>query len=208
AGAAALIVSDPVAAGVEDLGSLAARAGTVPVLIDRPRLRPDVADDVSAVPVAARMLAADVAADAAHVWAAVRDAVGWMRILAGAPLVLRSAEASALGAVALLEEPVADVAAAVVVAVSAERAETRVRAQLLGETRVEVDVDAAVGTFAVDVSTAEGTRRLPRRHEMPERLMLRRAIAAIETGAPLADLADLRHDVALTAQLLRTTGFG
>ncbi|MDF2555688.1 MAG: hypothetical protein K0R60_1583, partial [Microbacterium sp.] len=89
AGAAALIVSDPVAAGVEDLGSLAARAGTVPVLIDRPRLRPDVADDVSAVPVAARMLAADVAADAAHVWAAVRDAVGWMRILAGAPLVLR-----------------------------------------------------------------------------------------------------------------------
>lgn len=207
AGAAAIAIADPVTAddadiaGLADLADMAgAAANRVPIVLDRPRIRADAAVDAvaSASP---RYTTADVAATSSELDAVVRDAVGWLRMLTGGRLVLRAGERSTHGLLALLEEPISGVSATMTASVLAGRGNSRLRAQAVGETRVEVDIDAAVDILAVDISTVQGTRRVPRRREAHERLALRRAVAALEQAEGVDDLEEFRHDAMLAALL-------
>lgn len=211
AGAAALVIAGPDAADDGELSALEAAAQGAPIVLDRPKLRADVAADaafagttsagtvVSATP---RFVTADVAAVASELTSAVRDASGWLRMLAGGPLVVRAGERSPHGLLAVLEEPASRLAASVTASVLAGREGARVRVHAVGETRVEVDIDAAVDLVEVAVSTADGTVRRPRLHESHERLALRRAVLAWEGGAPVDDLEGFRHDALLADVLL------
>lgn len=201
AGSVAIVVADPVSADDAGIAALVAQADRVPIVLDRPRIRADVGADAvaSANP---RSVTADVAAMSSELDAVVRDAVGWLRMLTGGRLVLRAGERSAHGLLALLEEPISGVSATLAASVQTGRAGARLRAHAVGETRVEVDIDAAVGICAVDISTAQGTLRVPRRRESHERLALRRAIAALEAGRGVPDVDDFRHDAILAALVL------
>ncbi|MGN7947122.1 hypothetical protein ACTJKH_00080 [Microbacterium sp. 22215] len=203
-GAVGIVVADP---GEEDdkvVAELAAVAGRAPVVLDRPRMRADVVADAG-VTAAARYLAADAAADVASFRAVVRDAVGWLRVVAGGPLTLRSRAVSAHGVLALLDEAATGRAAVVTVSLLAGRGGSRLRVQAAGETRTEVELDDAADVAVVEVSTIEGALRLPRRRESHERLALRGAISALTGGRPVDDLEAFRHDAALALRLLSSS---
>ena len=75
----------------------------------------------------------------------------------------------------------------------------RVRITSIAPSRVEIDADPDTVACITD---AAGRGILPALFETPERVALRRAIAAVRAGEPPTDLADLRHDTALAAALL------
>ncbi|GAA5026647.1 hypothetical protein ACFQRL_11645 [Microbacterium fluvii] len=222
AGARAVVVDSPVAEADEWMAALVHGAGAVPVVLERPGLRADLAADVAAVRGAgvpgvradavaeaaggARvrgaglMLAAHVCAAEADLAGVVADAVGWLRVLAGDALVVSAGEISGRGGAVLLETERERIAATLTVTVLAGAdAGWRLSAGAYGTTRIEVDLDAAARRSQVSVSTRSGRLVLPARRETSARLALRRAITAAEQGsAPdmdLADLAGLRHDL-------------
>ncbi|WP_439592898.1 hypothetical protein [Microbacterium sp.] len=193
AGAAALIVADPAVAPADDLRRLGQRI-VVPVVVERPLLRPDLAaqavrgrgDDMP------RVITVDAVAGAARRAVVVRDAVGWIRALAGDDLDVRSAA----GGLALLETS-AGIAATLSVAATS-RGEGWIRARALGEVRTEVEVTGRDGRLAT--SSSAGRLRAPGLFESSERLALRRAIEAADSGERSADLAELLADSLLAAE--------
>ncbi len=201
AGAAALLIADPITVDDEEIAALETAGGRTPILLDRPWLRVDVVAD-AAVPEDSRHVMADAVATLSDLNAVVRDAVGWLRVLAGGELELRAAASLPHGVLALLEEPHSRRAATVTASALMGRGGARLRAHALGETRVEVDLDAATGLRGVEVSTAEGRLLRPRRHEAGERVALRRAIDAIEEGDVPSDLGAFRHDSGLATTML------
>lgn len=199
AGAAALVLVDPIAVDDDDAAALAEAAGRTPIVLDRPWLRADlVLDATPAEP--ARQVTADVVAAPAELHAATRDAIGWLRVLAGGDLELRAAATVTQGLLALFEDPTSGRAAAVTAFALAGRGGLRLRAQAIGEARIEVDLDAVTGARSIDSISADGVQRKPRRHESGGRLALRRAIDAVVQSAMTSDLADFRHDCRLAAQ--------
>ena len=202
AGAAAVVVARPAVAPSEALDALASLAGATPVVVERPLLRADVVAAVGAsiqkLP-APGAIAVECHAPARTLSPALRDAIGWARVIAGAPLAPVTAESWDGRVLALLES--AQGASVSIVAAAQPGAPSlgRVRITSIAQTRVEVDADLDA---VVCVTDAAGRSILPALFESPERVALRRAIAAVRTPESLSDLADLRHDTALAAALL------
>jgi hypothetical protein len=134
---------------------------------------------------------------------ALRDAVGWTRVLFGAdPRVSSSCvEGSASGGrgLALLEAPDGIPASVIAAATPGAPPLGRVRATRLGETLVEVDGDEH--QQRIEVADAAGRRVLPRLFESPERVALRRAVAAVLAGQATRDVVEFARDDALAAAL-------
>lgn len=178
----------------------------IPVIVERPRLRPDVvADAVRARRgSSARLVSVECAAPAAGLIGVILDGVGWARSLAGAPLAPRVAAATVNGGMALLEFEGADgVVPATVVGtpVRGLQAGGLLQVLALGEVRTEIIVDEPAGLTRVETLTEEGAFRAPSRYESSARLALRRAIAARSSGDPTGDLQGLLEDLALTRAL-------
>ncbi|MBW9120077.1 hypothetical protein JNB63_08230 [Microbacterium trichothecenolyticum] len=201
-GAAAVVVAQPAAAPVEALDALASVADATPVVLERPLLRADVVAAIGGafegVP-AAGALAVECHAPDLTLAVALRDAIGWARVLAGGPLTLRAGESWGGRVLGLLETEHG--AAVSIVAAPQPGAPSlgRVRITTIAEVRVEVDADLDT---ALVITDAEGRSILPARFESSERVALRRAITAVRTAERPFDLADLRHDTALAEALL------
>lgn len=200
AGAAAVVLADP------GFGARTAIPPGIPVIVDRERLRPDAAPGDAAVD--ATLFTVECSAAAVDLAAAVRDAVGWLRVLSGGELSVDVVRAGGHGVIALLRTdaraPAGARAATLVATVLADAAAApRLRALAVGPERTEVAVDGP-GAASVVVTSATGARRLPTRYESRRRVALRRAIEAVEAvdGAETTDLADLRHDETLAAVLV------
>ncbi len=197
AGAAAVLVADPAFVPAADLRGLEQRLG-IPVIIERPLLRPDVARDAADGRAGAspRVLVVDGGASEMRLRSVTRDAVGWLRVLAGDGLAVAAASE---GALALLQTE-AGIAAALSVTVTARPGPGWIRAQALGETITDVEVDGS----AARVTTATGAGRLtsPIRFESSERLALRRAVSALTAPDRPDDLRELLADTELVERML------
>lgn len=192
AGAAAVVVADPAFAPAVDVRLLADRM-RVPVIVERPLLRADIAADARdararfGARAAHRAIVVDGAAPVARLSAVARDAVGWARELAGqAPSVI-----TADRGLALLQSH-DGIAATLCVTATRRPGRGWVRAQVLGEVISEVSVEGRESIVAT--VTAQGRLIAPTRFESSERLAVRRAVAALEGGVASVDLADLAGD--------------
>jgi hypothetical protein len=196
AGAVALVIVRPAFVPADSLRRLAGEVG-IPVVLERPLLRADVAADAATARSgsAARMLVADGAAPASRLPVVVRDAVGWLRALT--PENLRLVAAS--GSFAMLETETG-VPATVSVVATARPGGGWIHAQALGEviSEVEVEKDAA----QVVTATAAGRMIAPPRFESSARLALRRALAAVDAPADADDLRRLADDTDLVERML------
>jgi hypothetical protein len=194
AGAAAIVVAHPRSVPAGD-GVL----DRMPVIIDRPRLRADVVADALAFGSEPRAISALVRSGREHD-SILGDTIGWLRRLADGPLRVATTSGRDTG-VALVER--AD-GAGPVIALTLVRGPSmpdEFRIDALGEQRLEVEATR----FGVRVAAADehGTRLAARRFEEPPRLALRRALEALETGDDPHDLAELRHDLDVAAEVTR-----
>lgn len=205
AGAAAVVVADPAVLPREALDGV--WPGDIPVIIERPRLRPDVVADALRARAgnAAALITVECAAPAHVLGGVVCDGLGWARFLAGAPLALGGAAATAHGRMALLDAhggsgtvPVSLMATAA----GGFHAGGLLQVLALGEARTEVLVDQPAVLTRVETSGTEGTLRAPQRYEGSARVALRRALHASTSGGPVPDLDELLSDVALVHALL------
>jgi len=202
AGAAAVVVAKPGAAPIEALDALASVAGAVPIVVERPLLRADVVTQVGGAVAglpSPGALAVECHARAHTLAAALRDAIGWARVLAGAPLTRRAEQSWGGRALALLESDRGTAVSVVAAAQPGAPILGRVRVTTIAESRVEVDADLDI---VVAITDAGGRRIAPARFESTERVALRRTIAALRGRGQVSDLADLRHDTALAEALL------
>lgn len=200
--AVALVIVDPVVESTGELRRLAASG--IAVIIERMLLRPDVAGDAVAARAAAsgglppRVLVADASASRAGLPAATRDAIGWLRILAGEALELVAADEG----LALLETS-AGLSATLTAVMTARPDAGRIRAQVLGEVTTDVEVEGPVAQLAT--SSATGRLIAPFRFESSERLALRRAVEALAAHTTPSDLTDLLADADLLERIVAAT---
>ncbi|CAN7326735.1 hypothetical protein ASF98_13505 [Arthrobacter sp. Leaf337] len=202
-GASAVVVADP---GVlpREIVEAEPWPGGIPVIVERPRLRPDVvAEAVRARRGSpARIITVECAAPAPALDAAIRDGFGWQRSLAQRKLALRSNIATAQGRMALLDWEGASggtvPATLAATVVGGLRAGGLLQVMALGEVRTEVTVDQPAGLIRLETSTEDGTLRAPDHHESSARLALRRAFNAYASGVAATDLEGLLEDMALT----------
>jgi hypothetical protein len=199
AGAVAVLVAGVGFESSADLRRLA-EAG-IPIIIERPLLRTDAAADAVAARTAAssemspRIIVAEAAASRARLAAAMQDAVGWLRILAGETPTLVAADQGLV-----LLEASAGISATLTSVATGRPGAGRIRVQALGEVITDVEVEGR----ATYVTTASAAGRLiaPQRFESSERLALRRALEAVAGHTVPADLDDLLADAALVERLL------
>jgi len=202
-GAAAVLIADPEMLPQEALESNAWPTD-LPVIVERPRLRPDVvADAVRARRGSpARIVTVECAAPALGLDAVIRDGLGWARFLVQGSLTLRSGTAAAHGSIALLDSagPAGGSIPTTLAGAEAGGLHSGGLLQLLalGEVRTEVTVDQLAGLTRVETYTEDGLLRAPERFESSARLALRRALVACSSGRPVTDLDDLLEDTALT----------
>ncbi|QKJ20400.1 hypothetical protein [Microbacterium hominis] len=189
-GARAVVVDAPDSAS----GDLDALAGcAAPIVFSRRGLRADAAADAAS---SGRPAAVTVQLQAPRggLRAALVDAVGWARVIAGADLAMHAAAGDDRSA---LVDLAYDGGGAVLI--GSERLDARgilrLRATSVAPERVDVVTDGIAAT--VTRATPAGELVLPRRWEAPARLALRRAVAALEEGAAIDDLSQWRHDAAL-----------
>ncbi|MEW9871569.1 hypothetical protein [Arthrobacter sp. HS15c] len=200
-GAAALVIADPQDLPREAREVLRTLTG-IPVIIERPRLRPDlVADAIQGrAGIPASIIAVECGAPASELSPVLRDGFGWARVFAGGPLSLLSGAATAQARVALLEPRERRAGPAVTVAGNVEAGHGPgglLRILALGEVRSEVSVDQPAGLTRLETCTEEGGLVAPRRFEASARLALRRAFEACSTGEAVTDLEDFLDDCAL-----------
>lgn len=212
-GAAAVVIADPDVLPREAFEPHPWPAA-LPVIVERPRLRPDVvADAVRARRGSpARIVTVECAAPAACLDSVIRDGLGWARSLVQGPLTLRSGTAAAQGRIALLDSAGPD-GGSIPITLAGTAAggfHTGGLLQLLalGEVRTEVTVDQPAGLTRLETSTEDGTLRAPERYESSARLAVRRALAAVSSGQPVPDLDELLEDIALTRAVLGTNEGG
>ncbi|HKP07890.1 MAG TPA: hypothetical protein VJU58_11620 [Microbacterium sp.] len=202
AGAAAVIAAQPAVGPIEALDALASLAGAVPVVVERPLLRADMVAAVGAsieeLP-APGALVVECHAPARSLGPALRDAIGWARVIARTPLAPRTTESWGGRVLALLDSEQGSAVSIAAAVQPGAPSPGRLRITSIAATRVEVDADLAT---IVAVTDATGRRILPTRFESSERVALRRAISAIRTAERPSDLADLRYDTGLAATLL------
>jgi hypothetical protein len=206
-GAAAVVLADP---AVLPQGAIESEQwpGDIPVIVERPRLRPDVV----AAAVGARrgsptrIITVECAAPAARLGALICDGFGWMRSLAGGAVALESSIATGHSRFALLDS--VEVRGGTVpgtlsaTAIGGLHAGGLLQVLALGEVRTEVTIDQPAGFARVETVTEEGAECAPERYESSARLALRRAIDACLAEGSAADLAELLEDMALTRALL------
>jgi len=200
-GSVGIVLADPLTASLDELREADLADRSVPVAIDRPRLRSDVALD--ATPTGNATIHIEVGASRPDLGAVLRDGIGWGRLLAGGELEIVDATTTPRGVLALLRRVEAsDDRGPSTVTVLATRGEISapwIRATVVGAERVEVVVDRRTSVFR---STEDGVLRLPTRFESTARLTLRRVIDAVESSGHPNDLAHLRHDSRLALDLL------
>jgi hypothetical protein len=206
-GAAAVVLADP---AVLPRGAVESEQwpGDIPVIVERPRVRPDLAAAAVAARRGspARLISVECAAPAAGLGALICDGFGWMRCLAGGAVALQSSIATVHSRIALLDAGDSQ-CGAVPATLSATvigglHAGGLLQVLALGEVRTEVTVDQPAGFARVETVTEEGTLRAPERYESSARLALRRAVDACLAEGPAADLEELLQDMALARALL------
>ena len=205
-GASAVVLADPV---MLPRGAVEPdrRLPGIPVIVERPRLRPDIVGDAVGARRGshARMVTVECAAPAVGLDGAILDGFGWARSLIGGPLSFRAGIATAQGRLALLDSGADDgsvPASLMGTPVGGLHGGGLLQVLALGEVRTEVTVDQPAGLNRVETVTEEGALRAPERYESSARLALRRAIEACSSDGPVADLHDLFQDMALTWALL------
>lgn len=198
ADAAVVVLADPAPASglLDDL--------PVPVVVDRPWLRADVAADAGIVPDAA-LYVAECLTPRDQLPEVLRDTVGWLRVLSGRRLRVEAVTATGGGVMALLD---AEGRAATVMVTILDAVDPRpsIRAGAIGVERVEVIVDGS-DTASVTVSSEAGSLRRPTRFESRQRVSLRRAIEAAR-GSVRDDLESLRHDEEIAAVIAQDITHG
>lgn len=204
-GASAVLVAEPVEVPLDAVRDLAATAG-VPIVVHRSRLRADLVERAveQRSGVHPRIVVAECRASAEGLEAMVRDAVGWMRALADARLVVASASAAAGGAAALIRSHDDGVVGSVLATVTRPEG-ALLRVQALGETTTEVEIDEPVGRSELSTSTEQGRWVAPPCFEAADRVALRRALRAVGATGSSPDLIDLLHDGEAASRLLRGT---
>jgi hypothetical protein len=207
AGAAAVVLTDPAVLRREAVEAVP-WPRDIPVIVDRPRLRPDVVADALLARRGSppRLVTVECAAPAAALDGVILDGFGWARSLTGAPLALHASIATVQGRIALLESRDSgdgSVPATVMATpVGGVHPGGLLQVLALGEVRTEVTLDQAARLARVETFTEEGALRAPERFESSERLALRRAIDACLSDGPTADLDELLQDMALARSLL------
>lgn len=201
-GAAGLVVTSVDELSAEDIELVADVARGIPVVVDRLRLRTDVIGEASPPATTARLLTAEAAGPAKDFAALARDAVGWLRVLAGDRLSLVSHSTSPSGVLALLESSGGERMPAALTLTPNRGADPTLRVSSVGEIRIEVDVDDATRGAVITSTSVDGALIAPARLEWPARLAVRRAIAALSADRPPEDLDELRHDAVLVRELL------
>ena len=142
-GALAVVVAEPEFAPSADVRRLAEAVG-IPVMLERPLLRADVADDARAGRgaeagwAAPRAVVVDGGASRSRLRAVARDAVGWVWVLTG-----DLPELVTLSGMPALLETRAGVPATLSLAATSRPGGGWLRAQALGEVMTEVDVGVA-----------------------------------------------------------------
>lgn len=200
AGAIAVVVARPAFAPAADIRRIQDAVG-VPVVVERPLLRPDATGDAAAGRrsdagwAAPRLLVADGSAARGLVPVIARDAAGWLRVLAGDDLVVAAAD----GELALLETR-GGIAATLSVVATLRSGGGSIRVRALGEVLTEIDVDSE--RARVRTSTARGSVTAPDRFESSARLAVRRALAAVESEELPDDLRALAADTELVERVL------
>lgn len=182
-----------------------------PAILVRPRLRPDVVEQVLAHRGWFPRIEVEVAATAADLRSAVVDAAGWVRVLADTEAAPEAGMAPGagvvVGAAAVVGDGVLAEATAgrsVVVWQVRRKAvgDAMLRVLAVGPTRIDVRVHGAAGETRVRVSDESGDHALAARWESSERLALRRAVDAVRGGAIGADAAEFSADSAVADRLL------
>lgn len=205
AGAAAAVVADPLTVPWEAVEALGSPTG-IPVVVERPRLRPDVAEDAMSARDGspAAMVSIECAAVSPHFEAVLRDAFGWSRLLGGRPdcaPALSAATATRHGTMVLLdagEQPKPGTPVAVLGNIlQGGRAGSLLNVLVLGTARTAITVDQAAGFTRVETSRGDGTLLAPTRFEASARLALRRAAEACSSGRDTGDLPALLLDARL-----------
>lgn len=203
AGASAVLVAEPLDVPHEAVRDLARRSD-VPVVVHRSRLRPELV--ASAVAhregVAPRVLVAECQVGPAQLELVVRDAVGWLRELADAPLSIASASTNPGGGAALVRAEGVGIVASLTITAT-RREGMLLRVQALGETTTELEIDEPTGTTELATGTRRGRLVAPALYEDAERESLRRAVDAVAGGGPTDDLRRLLHDAELAAAIIR-----
>ena len=205
-GAAAVVVAAPLAAPSDAVQGLLDTAA-VPVLLERPRLRPDVVQQLVDALAAASpsLVAVECSAVASEVAEVIHDALGWARAIGRGRLAPQSASTTPHGSIGLLRASHADRPLDITLmvnVVNSGRPGGFLRLTCLGEVLATVTVDVPAGVASLDVATEKGTLRLPTCFEAPERLTLRRALEALDDGQRPADLAGLLDDSQLSTSFL------
>lgn len=196
-GAVAAVVAHPASTPVEDLRDLRERVG-IPVVVDRPRVRPDLVAAAEAAIAAGRpahLISVDGIAPTPRAATALRAVAGWMRVAGGGAPRLLAQDAG----IALLESPAGiPITAGVILAAAGP---VRVRVRVIGPERTTI----LATSLGVEVSreTEHGKTILPALHESTTRVALRRAIHTVRTGATPSDLDDLVADAELAQELSR-----
>jgi hypothetical protein len=200
-GAAGIVLADPWSASVDEVLEAQRRSSPVPVVVERSRLRSDVA--ATALTSDPAVVQVELGASRQELEVVLRDAVGWARVLAGGQLDLVDVHATARGVTALLQR--SDAAAGryeglvTLLATRAGASSPWIRATALGVERTEVTVD---GRTSVVRTSEDGARQLPTRFESSARLALRRAIGSLEDASTPTDLPELDHDSRVAAAVL------
>lgn len=205
-GAAAVVVAAPLAAPSDAVQGLLDTAA-VPVLLERPRLRPDVVQQLvdALADASPSLVTVECSAVAPEAAAVIHDALGWARAIGRGRLAPQSASTTAHGSIGLLRASHADRPLDITLlvnVVNSGRPGGFLRLTCLGEVLATVTVDVPAGVASLDVATEKDTMRLPTCFEATERLTLRRALQALDDGQPPADLAGLLDDSQLSTSFL------
>lgn len=207
-GAAAIVLADPCVTGYSAMRALA-RDVTVPVIVERPRLRGDAIRKATATRVEdgavlwPNVVTVECEAPTELLAAVVRDAVGWLRVLSNATVAMSSSLVLETAGLALLESPRragAGLSMPLRWTAGGPSVDGWIRVNALGEQRTEIVVDGARATVAFE--NAGGRTIAPRSREGSPRLALRRAVQALSEAEVPTDLTELAADVELAHRIL------
>lgn len=177
----------------------------VTVVVERPWLRADVVEDVAAARGWFPRIEIDVAAPAADLPAVLADAMGWVRILAGAEAETRAGSATRVGGIA---DARAGESVVTLLLRRRESGSAVLRIAGIGPRRVEIRIDDGRRRATVRIVDDEGARTLPARWEDAARLALRRAVETVRSGEGSDEYDDWRRDSAVAARMLRLISEG
>ncbi|MBD3943563.1 hypothetical protein IF188_17875 [Microbacterium sp. NEAU-LLC] len=199
-GARAIVVDDPAPAGRDEIAGLreAAALRGVPVVLDRPRLRPDVAADAANARGDVALLSGDAFAAPNEQQGVARDLCGWLRVLGGGPVRIEHAAAGRAAVIVAGRSPAGVAVAASLTITATTSARGTLEVVAIGASRVGVHVDEASGTATIETESAAGRLSLPPRFERRQRVALRRALDALEADEAPVDLRDLESDACVS----------